>query len=141
MTIALTRPDAGLAPRIDAVADVASAALQEPDAWRGIEVFLERSLALQLADPGLNAILGDPRLGGARVRAARARIAALADALVRRARDDGALGADVEGVDLVLLQRALAAVVAGPDGVDAARCRRRLATFLDVLRSGRTVAA
>jgi hypothetical protein len=129
--------DAALPLRLAAVADVASAALEEPDAWRGIEVFLERSLALQLADRGLNAILADPRLGGARVGSARARIAALADALVRRARDQGALSADVEGVDLVLLHRALAAVVAGPDGADAARCRRRLATFLDALRSGR----
>jgi hypothetical protein len=137
MTIALTRPDAALGLRIAAVADIASAALEEPDAWRGIEVFLERSLGLQLADRGLNAMLADPRLGGAGVGAAHARIAALADALVRRARDEGALGADVEGVDLVVLQRALAALVAGPDGADAARCRRRLATFLDALRYGR----
>src|SRR4051812_31423409 len=131
------RADAALALRIDAVAAVARAALEEPDAWRGIEVFLERSLGLQLADRGLNAMLADPRLGGERVRAARARIAALADALVRRARDAGALGADVEGVDLLLVQRALAALVAGPDGADAARWRRRLATFLDALRYGR----
>jgi hypothetical protein len=124
------------APPLDAVASVARAALEEPDAWRGVALFLERSLDLQLADPALNAMLADPRLGGERARPARARIAALANALVRRGHIQGALRADVEGVDLVLLQRALAAVVDGTGGGDPARCRRFLAACVDTVRAG-----
>ena len=127
--------EAALARRLDAVVAVARAALEEPDAWRALTLFLEQSLDLQLADRRLNAVLADPRRGAERVHAGRARLAALADALVRRARDQGALRADVEGVDLVLFQRALAAVAGGPGGVDAAACRRSLATFLDAVRA------
>src|SRR3954451_6981818 len=64
------------------LAAVANEALAEPDAWRALVAFLERSLNMQFGDRGLNQIMNDPSLGEERVSDARERIAPLLVQLV-----------------------------------------------------------
>src|SRR3954465_10165285 len=49
--------DALFEQRLDQVADVATQALDDPDAWQGLTTFLERSLRMQLDDRGLTQLL------------------------------------------------------------------------------------
>src|SRR4051812_49978584 len=45
------------------LASVANEALDDPDAWRALVTFLERSLHMQFGDRGLNQIMNDASLG------------------------------------------------------------------------------
>src|SRR3954466_1605757 len=49
------------------LAAVAHDALEDPDAWQGLVMFLERSLHLQFGDRGLNQLMNYPALGSARI--------------------------------------------------------------------------
>src|SRR3954454_12282402 len=71
------------------IATVANEALDEPDAWEALVMFLTRSLHMQFGDRGLNQIMNNPALGHARVSEARTRIAPLITALVDRAKKQG----------------------------------------------------
>ena len=64
-------------------------ALDEPDAWRALAGFLERSLHLQFGDRP-EPIMNNPALGHPRVGEARTRIAPLLTRLVERAKKQGA---------------------------------------------------
>src|SRR3954470_25023974 len=55
--------DALFEQRLDAMAELAHAALQDPDAWHGLVSFLEDSLRMQFGDRGLNQIMNAPILG------------------------------------------------------------------------------
>src|ERR1700710_1360369 len=55
------------------IAAVAQEGLADPDAWRGMVSFLERSLRMQFGDRGLNEIMNDTALGRERVSEARDR--------------------------------------------------------------------
>ena len=69
--------DALFEQRLQAIADAATEALEDPDPWHGLVDFLERSLDMQFGDRGLNQIMNNPQLGDARVSDARDRIAPL----------------------------------------------------------------
>jgi len=92
--------DALFEQRLDQVAALATEALEDPDAWRGLTTFLEQSLRLQLEDRGLKEILNNPYLGQDRVNEARDRIAPLINAMVDRAKAQGVLRRDFEGAYL-----------------------------------------
>src|SRR3954454_2582181 len=78
------------------IAAVAYQALDEPDAWQGLVMFLERSLHMQFGDRGLNEMMNNSALGSARVSDARDRIAPLIQALVDRAKEQGSVRPDLE---------------------------------------------
>src|SRR3954452_19836161 len=59
--------DALFEQRLDQVAAVAAEAAEDPDAWRGLATFLERSLQMQLEDRGLTQLLNNPQLRQHRV--------------------------------------------------------------------------
>src|SRR3954471_16312187 len=59
--------DALFEQRLDQVAAVAVEAVEDPDAWRGLTTFLERSLQMQLEDRGLTQLLNNPQLRPHRV--------------------------------------------------------------------------
>src|SRR3978361_1374378 len=93
------------------IAAVAHEALEEPDAWSGLVMFLERSLHMQFGDRGLNEIMNDTALGRERVAEARDRIAPLIQALVERAKDQGVVRPDLEQSDLIFIQAGLSAIM------------------------------
>src|ERR1700710_867993 len=73
--------DALFEDRLQAVAEVATDALDDPDPWNGLVSFLERALEMQFGDRGLNQIMNNAALGDARVSEARDRIAPVIEEL------------------------------------------------------------
>jgi AcrR family transcriptional regulator len=120
------------------LAAVAHVALDEPDAWLGLITFLEGSLHMQFGDRGLNEIMNNPALGSARVSDARDRIAPLIQALVDRAKEQGAVRPDLEQSDLIFTQVALSAVMDASRAIEPQLYRRYLTIFLDGIRADRT---
>jgi AcrR family transcriptional regulator len=122
---------------LDEVAAMAHRALEEPDAWRGLVYYLERSLDTLLHNRALTQIMNSPGLGEGRVAEARDRIAPLLERLVERAKAEGAVRPDLEQSDLVFIQDGLAAVMDRTRSVKPQLYRRYLAMFLDGIRADR----
>lgn len=129
--------DALFEQRLEEVAAVAQAALDEPDAWTGLVAFLERSLSMQFGDRGLNQVMNDPTLGDERVKEARDRVAPLLTALVERAKAQRCVREDFDQSDIVFLQLALSAIMDSSREVAPDLYRRYLAMFLDGIRAER----
>ena len=129
--------DALFEQRLDEVADVATQALDDPDAWHGLTTFLERSLRMQLDDRGLTQLLNNPQLSQHRINQARDRIAPLVNAIIDRAKTQGALRPDVDGTDAIFIQVALTAVMDSTREVEPTLYRRYLTIFLDGMRADR----
>jgi len=119
------------------IAAVAHEALDDADAWRGLVMFLERSLHLQFGDRGLNQIMNNPALGSARVGEARDRIAPLIQTLVDRAKEQGAVRPDLEQSDLIFAQVALSAVMESSRAIEPDLYLRYLTIILDGIRTDR----
>src|SRR3954471_14196165 len=120
------------------IAAVAHEALDEPDAWQGLVMFLERSLHMQFGDRGLNQIMNNPALGDARVSEARTRIAPLITRLVERAKEQGSVRPDFDQADIIFVQVALWAIMARSRAIEPELYRRYLAILLDGIRTDRT---
>jgi AcrR family transcriptional regulator len=129
--------DALFEQRLNQVIALATEAVQDRDAWRGLTTFLERSLEMQLEDRGLTELLNNPQLKQHRVNEARDRIAPLVNALVDRAKAQGVLRPDVEGTDAIFIQVALTGVMDSTRNVEPTLYRRYLTIFLDGMRADR----
>lgn len=121
--------------RLDEVLAVAHEALDDPDAWRGLVTFLERSLHMQFGSRGLTQIMNSPQLGHARVDETRDRIAPLMTALVERAQSQGTVRADLDQTDLFFIQMALSGVTDLTRAQSPDLYRRYLTLFLDGIRA------
>lgn len=97
--------------RLQEVAEVATEALDDPDAWNGLLTFLERALHMRHGDRGLNEIMNNPVLGDARVSDARDGIAPPITQLVARAKTQGVVRPDLDQTDLIFIQVALSAII------------------------------
>jgi AcrR family transcriptional regulator len=129
--------DALFEQRLDQVADVATQALDDPDAWRGLTTFLEQSLRMQLEDRSLTQLLNNPQLSQHRINEARDRIAPLVNAIIDRAKTQGVLRPDADGTDAIFIQVALTAVMDSTRDVEPTLYRRYLTIFLDGMRADR----
>jgi AcrR family transcriptional regulator len=121
--------------RIDQVETLLHRALEDPDPWRGLISFLERSIELQAANRGLQQLLLGATGGLERIAKARARLEPLELEVVRRAHDARLLRADVGSQDLRILQLMLAPVIDLSGNVAPELWRRYLALFLEALRT------
>jgi AcrR family transcriptional regulator len=122
---------------LEEVAALAHESLSEPDAWRGLTTYLERSLDTMLRNRALTQIMNNPALGDERVAQARDRIAPLLHQLVERAKADGCIRADLDQSDLVFIQEALSAVMDRSRTIEPDLYRRYLTLFLDGIRTER----
>lgn len=113
---------------------LAEEALEDPDAWRGLTWFIERSLELQARDKGLKQLLLGTPQGCARVSGARERMIPIVTALITRAREAGQLREDFEPEDLAVTQWMLGAVVDYGQGMSPDPWRRYLALVLRGMR-------
>lgn len=127
--------DALFERQVDEVAELAGECLDDPDAWRGLTRYLEKSLALQVTDRGLAQILSGRRVRPEQHDWSRDRLAPLVNALVDRARAQGRLRGDVVGTDLVFIQVALNAVLDRTRDNAPDLYRRYLWIILDGLRA------
>ncbi|MCX5554430.1 TetR/AcrR family transcriptional regulator [Streptomyces sp. NBC_00038] len=107
---------------------------EDADAWRGLTVSLERVAELQALDRGLReVVLHSDRAVPAGLRH-QEQIRRNVDLVVERAKEQGALRADAEPWDLVVIQQMLAAVTERSGQSDL--WRRYLRLLLDGLRAG-----
>jgi AcrR family transcriptional regulator len=128
--------DAALSPLAERAAEIAERAAGAGDAWDGFVCFMEGICALVAGDRGYadvhrSRVSGTPVIDGALQR-----MAVLKAAIVTRAKAAGALRADVESSDLVLLIWGIAATADATREAAPDAWRRHLALALDGLRAG-----
>lgn len=129
----------------DELEKIAHDALAIGNAWDGLVHFLERSLALHVADRAMAQILAGRHVTAERFDASRDRLAHLVNRIAERACDAGELRPDVAGTDLILIQIACLSVAQtvsdGPELDDRDDLpdlyRRILGIMLDGLRPAR----
>jgi AcrR family transcriptional regulator len=117
--------------RIAGVEALARDALEREDPWEGLAAFMDGAVRMQVADRGLKEALFSSERSSLPTENARARIAPLIEALVRRAQAAGRLRPDVDVTDLPLLQFLLSGVAE----FGAELAPRYLAIVLDGLRT------
>ncbi|ANY09402.1 TetR/AcrR family transcriptional regulator [Pseudonocardia sp. HH130630-07] len=134
--------DAVLAEVLGRYADLARAALDDPDPWRGFVTFLERTTRLEAADRGLNDLLSMDLDGTPACRAAKQEHYRTVCAVIARAQEDGSLRADLRAEDLVFLTWGHARILEAAALTDRPEIwRRHLAFLLDGFRAGAATAA
>ena len=128
--------DAILGDGLERFHGFAQAALREADAFAGLELFLERSLHLQLENRALLELLRQRLQHEPHLAEARQRIRPLLSELVARGQAQGALRDDLAAADVLVLLWALGRVVesTGPGAPEL--WQRYLALALDGLRPG-----
>jgi AcrR family transcriptional regulator len=114
---------------------LASAAVEDSDAWAGLSTFLERALALRAANRGLTDVLATRIHGRERAAAMRRRMRPLLVELVSRAQLQGALRLDFSADDLPLLLWGGDGVIDCATNVSPEIWRRYLGLVLDGLRA------
>jgi AcrR family transcriptional regulator len=121
--------------RVARMVELAEDALAADDAWEGLVSFLEQATEQQIANRGLKEIVFGSDQGTALAKGARARVAPLAERLVRRAQASGVLRSDVVPSDVPLLQFIVSSVaeLTAPHAPEL--WRRYLALVLDGLRT------
>jgi AcrR family transcriptional regulator len=121
--------------RLDEFMALVEAGLADEDPWRGLTSFLEGSMALQAEDRGFKELLHQSDESRARMQEFRRHVRPLVAELVRRARDAGALRADVVEDDVMLLSLMTGAVIDFSHAVEPQLWRRALGLLLDGLRA------
>ena len=129
--------DALFEQRLQQVADVATEAVDDPDAWQGLVTFLERAMDMQFGDRGLNQIMNDPAVGSAQLAHARDDIAPIISTLVERAQRQGVVRADLDQTDLIFMQVGLSAIMNRSRALEPELYRRYLTILLDGIRTDR----
>jgi AcrR family transcriptional regulator len=119
---------------IGKVAATAAAAAEDPDAWRGLTTGLERICELQSFDRGLRDIMLGTGRGRRREELVAERIRPPVDAMIERAKKQGVLRTDIDGMDLPMIQLMVAAVTDHTGQPDL--WRRYLRLLLDGMRVG-----
>lgn len=125
--------DALVEDMIDRVEELAHEAAANPDAWQGLATSLEKVCEIQAFDRGLREVTLGTGRGPQRQEQVRARIAPTVDALIERAKEQGALRADAHPIDMPMIQLMVAAVTDHTGHPDL--WRRYLQLLLDGLRA------
>jgi AcrR family transcriptional regulator len=127
--------DALFEARIEEIAEIARAAVADPDPWDALVGFLIRTQEMQSEDRGLNEIVLGGARGAARATAARSLIAPLVARVLQRAKDAGVVRADIELTDLPLIQLAIGTIAESSRDVAPDAWRRTMTLVLDGLRA------
>ncbi|MBQ0827109.1 TetR/AcrR family transcriptional regulator [Streptomyces tagetis] len=127
---------AAFADQLAECAAVLDAALADPDPWRGLCALVETVGSLQAADRGFTAAFLARFPDALDHHRERARAERGLTLLVRRAQEAGALRADFDPSDLVLLLLATDGVTARTGPAAAAASRRLSAYLLQAFRAG-----
>jgi AcrR family transcriptional regulator len=105
------------------------------DAWEGFVSFIERTLALHVANRGLKDVVASREHGAARADAMRLRLRPFVKQMIERAQEQGALRADFVPADLPLVFWSAGRVVEKTSNVARDSWRRYLGFLLDGLRA------
>jgi AcrR family transcriptional regulator len=112
--------------RLEDLVSVAGQALDDPDAWHGLKVFLRRALELQAHDRGVKDLITASTDGLERVAMIRSRLLPIGLELVRRAREAGQIRTDVAAQDLPVIQLMLSTLIDASRDVSPDLWRRYL---------------
>lgn len=129
--------DALFEQRMEDFGRITEQALEHEDGWDGFVWFLEQAVGMQAADRGLKELLLSSGRGQERVAAVRERIAPLVEQVVARAKAGGALRADIEHLDVPMINMMVGTIADAAREVSPELWRRYLALVLDGLRSER----
>ncbi|GIM88614.1 TetR/AcrR family transcriptional regulator [Paractinoplanes toevensis] len=124
--------------RLEEIVGWAEDGLRHADPWTGLTEFVERATAAMAADRGLRDIAFSRAYGRRRVAEIREMLAPRVEALVTRCQEAGVVRADAAGVDLVLTQFMVAALLEYAEPIAPGLWRRYLTLLLDGLRFGTT---
>ncbi len=128
--------DALLEDRIDAMVAIAEESLADPDPWAGLSGYLERTVALQVADRGLKQVLYAQRRGAKRVASAKRRLKPMVTQLVERAHEAGVVRSDFQPSDVPLINLMAGTVVDFSRQIEPDLYKRYLAILLAGIRAG-----
>ncbi|ATL32659.1 TetR/AcrR family transcriptional regulator [Streptomyces formicae] len=120
---------------LDEIAAMARESLDGSDAFAALADFLERALARASANRGLRELMRQGMVEGTDLARARREIASHCEALVERARGQGALRAGVTAADIAPVAAMIDAVMTLEDGPGPEPWRRYLTIILDGLRA------
>jgi AcrR family transcriptional regulator len=123
--------------RLQEVAELATQALDDPDAWHGLVHLLERYLRLQLQDRGLTELITGTHVRHEKLNRMRTEIAPVINEIVDRAKRQGHLRQDVQGTDIIFMQVGLTAIMDKTRHVAPDLYLRYFDIFLDGLRADR----
>jgi AcrR family transcriptional regulator len=112
--------------RLEDLVALASGALEDPDAWRGLKTFLRRALELQANDRGVKDLITASTDGLERVATIRDRLLPIGLELVRRAREAGQIRSDIDAPDLPVIQLMLSTLIDASRDVSPDLWRRYL---------------
>lgn len=119
---------------VNELADLAEAALHQPDSWQGFVWYIEHMCQLTATDRGLREMAFSRGYGGAGVTTAQQRLVPALTTLVTRARDDGGLRPDVCGTDTAIFGLLAGTVSDFAGHVDPTLWRRYVALLLEGVR-------
>lgn len=125
--------DAIFPARLAVLDEIGAAALADEDPWRGFVSFVERLVALQAEDRGLNDAIAQRLPMATEVEQTCQRGFGYAIEIVERAKASGRLRADFEPADLATLTWAMSQVIR--ESTEPEIWRRFLAFFIDGLRA------
>jgi len=118
---------------IDTLVAATEEGLADPDPWHGLVTSLEKGCEIQAFDRGLREALLGAAAGPRRQAQVLSRITPIMGALIARAKEQGALRADIAPVDIPMIQLMVAAVTDRTGQPDL--WRRYLRLLLDGLRA------
>ena len=119
---------------IDDIVATAERAAALDDPWQAVTRLLHDLTARAAADSGLRQVLGN-QAAPDKFAAARARLAAVVDGLLRRAQDQGVVRVDLRTVDIALLWHVLTEVADQTEPARAGAWQRYLEIVLEGLRA------
>ncbi len=118
--------------RLEDLVALAGEALDDPDAWNGLKLFLTRALELQANDRGVKDLITASTDGLGRVSEIRARLMPLGIELIERAREAGQIREDLVPQDLPIIQLMLSTLIDASSDVSPELWRR----YLDIIFRG-----
>ncbi len=121
--------------RISDMVALTETALQDPDPWHGLTVFLEQALELQAQDRAFKELVLAAPEGLERIARIRERMLPLISELVSRARESGQLRPDVEWTDIPIMQLMLGTAIDCARDLAPELWRRYLQIILQGLRA------
>lgn len=124
--------------RIDRIRDLAERAAAHPEPWTALVMLVESMVAMQVADRGLKDVIFGQIGAWDAFRERREQILPIADAVLRRAKESGAVREDLELTDLAVVQLMLGQLGVLTAGVSPDLWRRHLHLALDGMRADRT---
>lgn len=116
--------------RLEDLIALATRALDDPDAWHGLKLFLQQVLELQANDRGVKDLITASPDGLERIGQIRSRLLPIGLELVRRAREAGQIRQDLAAPDLPIIQLMLSTLIDASRDVSPDLWRRYLGIII-----------